>query len=83
MPYSDYRTPRQFCPRCEKLLDAATGKNKGPAEGDFTMCVYCGHVMKFDKFLRLTEVTDEEFEEVREELEGYSNGTSIARPRKD
>lgn len=83
MPYTDYRVPSQFCCRCEKKLDAAAGQNEGPSEGDLTMCAYCGHVMKFDKELRLTDAFSEDIEQAYDQLKQYATILGIPFPRED
>ncbi len=50
------------CLNCGQLIDAATGidhRNK-PKPGAITVCWYCGHLMAFDKKLRLRELTGQE-----------------------
>ena len=44
-----------FCPRCFKLLNAATnmeGKDK-PEPGDFTICIKCSSVLRFNPDMQL------------------------------
>ena len=43
------------CPRCQKVLNAATGVQtddgtpRPPKEGDITCCAYCGSILAFAK----------------------------------
>lgn len=51
------------CLCCGKPVDAATaasGEGVRPNEDDLSVCIYCGHVMAFDKDLRLRELTASE-----------------------
>lgn len=53
------------CVNCAKLLDAASMFTFGdeeatPDEGDFTVCLYCRHLMVFNADLSLRNPTDDE-----------------------
>ena len=50
------RTPAQFCPACFSLLSAASSLKNDvvPAPGDFSICVYCAAVLRFDDGMMLT-----------------------------
>lgn len=59
---SDYRVKPNICPNCGKTLDAATAceGDRKPAPGDFTVCIYCAIILRFDNDMNLREVTKEE-----------------------
>ena len=55
------------CLNCGASNDAASGvvdkharNTLKPKPGDVTLCLYCGHVMMFDKNLSFRELTKEE-----------------------
>jgi hypothetical protein len=50
----DTRVRRSFCLHCGKELDCAMHfANAVPNQGDFTVCIACGHLMVFGKKMRL------------------------------
>lgn len=53
------------CLNCNEQLDGATpvGEKAYPAEGDISMCAYCGHLATFDADHKLRDLTDEEMDE--------------------
>lgn len=60
------RVPDSFCTRCNNKLTAASdfdGDPEPPTPGCFTFCLYCGHIMMFNKGLRLRDLTPMEQEE--------------------
>ena len=52
------------CPSCGHELNTAAAfsgsDDAGPEPGDRTVCLECGHVMKFDESLRPVELTVDE-----------------------
>ena len=54
--------PLSYCLCCNKRLDGATAVSDAvlPVEGNFTVCVYCSHLMVFDTELKLRQPTDDE-----------------------
>lgn len=62
------RMGKATCLNCAAELDGATGLDvKGavrPAPGDFTVCLYCGHLMVFDEALQFRELTAKELFEM-------------------
>jgi hypothetical protein len=51
------------CTSCGEFFDAATSfadPGAKPAPDDWTICLYCGHLMAFDADLRVRDLTDEE-----------------------
>ena len=44
-----FKTRAQHCPSCGRLIDALTGvgHEHAPSPGDYTVCFYCGTVMRF------------------------------------
>jgi len=66
-PHRESHTPAAYCTNCKKLVDGATAisdPKARPHKGDFTICIYCGHVMIFDKGLTLRDLTDVEMVEI-------------------
>jgi hypothetical protein len=59
------------CPACLKLVDAATSmaKDAQPKKGDLTICVYCGTLLQFGEFMRLSALSDEELRQLDEETQ--------------
>lgn len=56
------RVQQSECLNCKRALDAATavfGEHR-PTPGDYTICVYCGHLMVFAEQLALREPTHDE-----------------------
>lgn len=53
------------CLNCNEKLDEASpvGDMAYPAEGDISMCAYCGHLATFDADHMLRDLTDEEMDE--------------------
>jgi hypothetical protein len=49
------RTPPQFCPVCFEFLDTVTSITAAvlPQPDDFTVCIGCGSVLKFDANMML------------------------------
>lgn len=69
------RHTTSLCPNCKAHLDAATGVEFGseagemppppvPEEGCFTMCAYCGTMLKYGPKLSLLLASREEEEEL-------------------
>lgn len=58
------------CPDCGYVFDRATGKagGKGPGEGDFSVCVNCGAVLRFDADLRANQASEHELAELTPDL---------------
>ena len=56
------RLPINFCPECNKKLDAATGvdHDSRPEPNDVTVCLYCATVLQFNDDLTLRSTTDAE-----------------------
>jgi hypothetical protein len=51
-------------------MDAASNAfddNYEPEPDDITICLYCGHVMAFDKRLKFRELTDDEIKLVADD----------------
>lgn len=58
------QTPPTVCPGCGKVLSAATARNAVPKPGDFSVCVYCTAVLRFNPDLTLRTTTLEERKEM-------------------
>lgn len=56
--------PASPCPRCGSILDVVTGERE-PHPGDYSGCVYCGAVNRFDENLRLRPATKDEIADIR------------------
>lgn len=59
------------CPKCGKLLDAATSATGGvtpPRSGDLTVCIQCAAALVFTDDLRLRLMTGEEMRDAPKEL---------------
>jgi len=68
------------CLACGKLLDGATGINDDahPDPDDWTVCIYCGHIMVFTRDLMLRNPTATEIRQIA----GDSRIVAIQRARK-
>ena len=50
---------KRRCVVCYKKIDAASGiVGEGPSPGDFTLCLYCGTVYKFDDKLKMIKLSE-------------------------
>ena len=81
-----HRIPEMRCLACDQLLNHASDNETAtaPSVGDYTYCLYCHHLMVFDKDLRLREMTVQEeidsetdpaVAEIREFVEFYAHMT--------
>jgi hypothetical protein len=54
------------CLNCGKGLDSASSvaPQDRPVEGDFTVCLYCGHLMIFTSDLSFRNLTEDEMYEI-------------------
>lgn len=80
------RTQPCHCLNCGHLVDAVSvvGDEEPTATpGDFTVCLYCGHVMALDDKLQLRELTDAEMIEVAGNPELLEVQRLVAAWRKD
>lgn len=61
-----YRHRVSICPRCGHMLNATSDpKDRGaPRPGDFSLCIECGEILRFDRQLRLKPVTPEMIEQL-------------------
>lgn len=54
------------CTNCKKRVDAATGtETLMPKKDDISICVYCGHLMKYTADLQLEDIPKTEMEEIK------------------
>lgn len=63
------RTPTGHCLGCGKPLDAAacvdeSPEGQKPSPGDFTVCLYCGHLMVFAEDLTPRPPNEEEIADI-------------------
>lgn len=55
------------CPECLEHLDGATcsnGRNVKPRPKDFSVCVYCGAILRYGRGLLLAAATDDDLAEL-------------------
>jgi len=59
-PQNRSAVPVSRCPHCGYTISAAAWRDngRGPADGDLTICQGCARVLRFDRRLRLTAMTD-------------------------
>jgi len=66
-----YRLKESECPTCKHVLDAATGEaGETPKNGDFSICFYCGEILRFkgeEGDIAIAE--NEDLQELRRESE--------------
>jgi hypothetical protein len=57
-----YTLPEMKCLRCDAVLNQASDNHEDsrPEPGDFTVCLYCEHLMVFKNDLTLREPTNNE-----------------------
>jgi hypothetical protein len=78
--------PAQLCPVCGHLLDshsAVEDHGKRPEDGDFSVCLACGSVLRYGADLKLSPSSLEEAEddETRAELAKVVIGIAVLRER--
>ena len=58
-----------YCPRCLVRLDPSTDLHTEgtPEPGDFTVCAYCGEMLRFREGFKLSVVTDADLAEAGKE----------------
>jgi len=65
----------QYCPSCKHELDAATSADDSPRElkkGDFSLCMYCGEILRFEENLKLKVANQDDMEELLDDsIETY------------
>jgi RNase P subunit RPR2 len=62
---TDREMPPSACTNCRYVMDMATSISERdddpqPEPGAFTICIQCGHIMRFADDLSLRDLTDEE-----------------------
>lgn len=62
--------PKACCPECHAELDTATSARGDytPAQGDVSVCVYCGALLQFDPSLVLVPLSEDELESLDDEI---------------
>jgi hypothetical protein len=76
--------PLQLCPLCGYEFEATTALKDGvrPGEGDFSVCVNCAVVMRYDANLRLVRSSiNEASPALRAQLEIVVAGLKVMRER--
>jgi len=56
-----HELPLSYCLCCNKRLDMATAaadEDPRPEPGNFTVCMYCSHLMVYDAELKVRQPTD-------------------------
>jgi len=74
------RTTPQLCPTCGYTLDAhtnTTGRG-GPGPGDFTICISCSGILRYNEGLKCEAIT---LEEVRKSAAAKSRRSSTQSER--
>jgi hypothetical protein len=63
---TDHQIKGSVCLFCKKVLDGASAVDADckPSPGDFTICIYCGHVMAFADDLSFRELNGEEIKAI-------------------
>ena len=67
-------TPASKCPACGHPLTRATGIDGGeqaPDPGDYSVCLYCGQLLRFDEDLAVRPAT---LDEAGDELDEWALG---------
>lgn len=63
---NDHHTPECKCLHCDKVLDGAASHDgtpiEPPADGDVTVCGYCGCIMAYDAEGKVRGMTDDEID---------------------
>lgn len=62
-----YRVPPSKCTNCGHVPDAAdtvSGNDKPPEVGDYTICLYCSHLMVYGDNMVLRNPNDLEMKEI-------------------
>lgn len=73
MTNDHHRTPECACLNCGRLMNAA-GSTDGspippPAEGDLSVCLRCGAVMKYDSAGKVRGMTQAEMDKLKADTE--------------
>lgn len=60
--------PKSLCPGCGDAPDMATSTTEpaAPEPGDFSICLNCGTILRFDTELRVQRATDADFRQAPE-----------------
>lgn len=61
-----HKIPDMVCTVCDAQLNHAGDKaedGRTPSEGDYTICLYCSHLMVFRSDLTLRDPTAEEYQD--------------------
>jgi hypothetical protein len=67
------RVRRSACPTCGTTLNAASAVGEAdskPSQGDFTLCINCGTIMRFGEKLELILCSQQEVKEFMEMEDG-------------
>ena len=63
-----------ICPVCKAILDGVTSikEETGPNANSFSVCCYCGVILRFSEDLTLLLATPEDILEIKKEPESYN-----------
>jgi hypothetical protein len=75
--------PLTECPKCGRILDTCSGvswegeymevdETNGPGEGDYTVCVGCGTLLRFNKDLQLEKLTQQHLDKLKKNKEKWT-----------
>jgi hypothetical protein len=73
------------CPACNKRLTMTAHllePDASPSPGDFSICLYCGHLMAFTDDLDLRDLTDQEARDAANDPEMHAFERARARAMK-
>jgi hypothetical protein len=69
------------CPHCKRMLDRASDPQSAasPRPGDFSLCVYCGAVLRFTETMLLRATTLRERSDAPPKLVKYAQAIAFVR----
>lgn len=78
-----HRVAPSPCPKCARVLDGASGlsDSQPPAEGDVTVCLYCGAMLTFGAELALRVLSPAEFNAMPADVRGELARAALATAR--
>lgn len=73
--FPSYKLRESRCPTCGYKLDGATkahGEEAAPEQGDTSICLNCGEVLKYEADLTLRKATAAEMKDLTEQPEAWA-----------
>lgn len=63
---NSYRHRGTECPTCKNNLDCSTGGDQLPEKGDYSICAYCGEILRYNDniILSLEKPTSDELDKL-------------------